>query len=238
MSVFVPVPGDFVGGEGDGAQANLGVTGDGILCYRFDSRTVLSYIKTGKEGKKKMTSEKAGQRIVIGLVIMMALFGFFGCAKKGQVPAGSEGAEVEEVVRESMPSVGGGMGEGISEESLRAQARQELQDRLEDIRFDFDKYNVGPDARLILKRNYEVLQGELGAEVFVEGHCDERGTVEYNLALGQRRADAARDYLIGLGMGAGQMSTVSYGEERPLDPRQTEDAWAKNRRCHFVILKR
>jgi peptidoglycan-associated lipoprotein len=62
--------------------------------------------------------------------------------------------------------------------------------------------------------------------------------VEYNLALGQRRANAARDYLISLGMGAGEVSTVSYGEERPLDPRQTEDAWAKNRRCHFVVLKR
>lgn len=184
-----------------------------------------------------MTSEKTGRRIVMGLVIMMALFGFFGCAKKGQVPSGPEEVEVEDVGRQSVPSVGGGMGEGISEESLRAQARQALQDQLEDIRFDFDKYNISPDARLILKRNYEVLQRAQDAEVFVEGHCDERGTVEYNLALGQRRANAARDYLMGLGMNAGQVSTVSYGEERPLDPRQTEDAWAKNRRCHFVILK-
>ena len=172
----------------------------------------------------------------MGLVIVMALFGFFGCAKKGQVPPGPD--EVEEVVGEPVPSAEGDMGEGLTEESLRAEARQELQDRLEDIRFDFDKYNIRPDARLILKRNYQVLQGAPGAEVFVEGHCDERGTVEYNLALGQRRANAARDYLISLGMGGGQVSTVSSGEERPLDPRQTEDAWAKNRRCHFVILKR
>jgi peptidoglycan-associated lipoprotein len=190
------------------------------------------------EGEKKMASDNTVQRIVVGLVVVMGLFGFFGCAKKGQVPPGPEEVEVEEVVRESVPSMGGDMGEGISEESMRAQARQELQDLLDDIRFDFDKYNITPDARLILKRNYEVLQRGLDAEVFVEGHCDERGTVEYNLALGQRRANAARDYLIGLGMGAGQVSTVSYGEERPLDPRQTEEAWAKNRRCHFVILKR
>ena len=188
-----------------------------------------------------MTSDNAVQRIVMGLVIVMALFGFFGCAKKGQVPPGPdevEVVEVEEVVREPVPSGEGDMGEGFTEESLRAQARQELQDRLEDTYFDFDKYNIRPDARLILKRNYQVLQGAPGAEVFVEGHCDERGTVEYNLALGQRRANAARDYLLSLGMGAGQVSTVSYGEERPLDPRQTEEAWAKNRRCHFVILKR
>jgi peptidoglycan-associated lipoprotein len=188
-----------------------------------------------------MTSDCTAQRIVMGLVVVMALFGFFGCAKKGQVPQGPdevEVVEVEEAVGEPAPSAGGDMGEGLTEESLRAQARQELQDRLEDIYFDFDKYNIRPDARQTLKRNYEVLEGEPGAEVFIEGHCDERGTVEYNLALGQRRANAARDYLISLGMGASQLSTVSYGEERPLDPRQTEEAWAKNRRCHFVILKR
>ena len=188
-----------------------------------------------------MTSDNTVRRIVIGLVVVMGLFGFYGCAKKGQVSPGPdevEVVEVEEVVGEPVPSAEGDMGEGLTEENLRAQARQELQDRLEDISFDFDKYNIRPDARLILKRNYQILQGAPGAEVFVEGHCDERGTVEYNLALGQRRANAARDYLISLGMGGGQVSTVSYGEERPVDPRPNEEAWAKNRRCHFVILKR
>jgi peptidoglycan-associated lipoprotein len=194
-----------------------------------------------KEGDEKMTSDNTAQRIVMGLVIMMALLAFFGCAKKGQMAPGPDEVEVvgaEEAVGEPVPYGEGDMGEGVTEESLRAQARQELQDRMEDISFDFDKYNIRSDARLILQRNYEVLQGAPGAEVFVEGHCDERGTVEYNLALGQRRANAARDYLISLGMGAGEVSTVSYGEERPLDPRQTEEAWAKNRRCHFVILKK
>jgi len=186
----------------------------------------------------KMTRDNAVQRIVMGLVVVMALVGFFGCAKKGYVPQGPDEVEVEEIVMEPEPYGQGAMEEGLSEESLDARARQELQERLQDIHFDFDKYNIRPDARLILKRNYEVLQGAPGAEVFVEGHCDERGTVEYNLALGQRRANAARDYLMSLGMGAGEVSTVSYGEERPLDPRQTEDAWAKNRRCHFVVLKR
>ncbi len=187
------------------------------------------------------TREKAGYRIVMGLVIVMALFVFGGCAKKAQVPPGPEEVErvdVEEVPREAVPSVQGDAAEELTEESLRAQARQELQDRLEDIHFDFDKYNIRPDARRILKKNYQILQEAPGAELFIEGHCDERGTVEYNLALGQRRANAARDYMISLGMGAAQISTVSYGEERPLDPRSTEEAWAKNRRCHFVILKR
>ncbi len=184
-----------------------------------------------------MMSDNTVQRIVMGLVVVMALFGFSGCAKKGQLSPGPD--EVEVGVSEPVPSAEGDTGEGLSEESLRAQqARQELEDRLEDVHFDFDKYSIRPDARLIIKRNYGVLQGAPGAEVLIEGHCDEKGTVEYNLALGQRRANATRDYLISLGMNAAQASTVSYGEERPLDPRQTEDAWAKNRRCHFVVLKR
>jgi peptidoglycan-associated lipoprotein len=177
----------------------------------------------------------------MGLAVAVALFGFFGCAKKAQVPPGPSEVEVidtEESAAAPVPGLEGEAEEGFAEESLRAQARQELQDQLEDIHFDFDKYNIRSDARMILRRNYEVLEGAPGAEVFVEGHCDERGTVEYNLALGQRRANAARDYLITLGLGAAQVSTVSYGEERPLDPGQNEEAWAKNRRCHFVILKK
>ena len=71
--------------------------------------------------------------------------------------------------------------------------------------------------------------------VLVEGHCDERGTVEYNLALGERRAMAAYNYLLSLGVAADQLKTISYGKEFPLDPGHTEGAWARNRRCHFVI---
>jgi len=188
-----------------------------------------------------MNSENALQRIFIGLVMMAALFGFFGCAKKDQVQPGPDEVEVvpaEETVGGPGGPVTGEMQPGLSEESLRAEARAELQGQLQDIYFDFDKYNIRPESRLILKENYAVLRGVPGAEVLIEGHCDERGTVEYNLALGQRRANATRDFLISLGMEAPQLSTVSYGEERPLDPRHNEDAWAKNRRCHFVVLKR
>lgn len=187
-----------------------------------------------------MSGKNSAHRILIGLAILIALVGFFGCAKKAQVPPGPEEVEVapaEEVVREPGAPLAGGMEPGLSEESLRAAAREELQSQLQDIHFDFDKYNIRPQDRSILKKNYEVLAGESRAEVLIEGNCDERGTVEYNLALGQRRANAARDYLVSLGMDADQLSTISYGEERPLDPRHNEDAWAKNRRCHFVILK-
>ena len=187
-----------------------------------------------------MNRENALRRILIGSMIMVALFGFFGCAKKDQVQPGPDEVEVvsaEETVGGPGGPVTGGMEPGLAEESLRAEARAELQGQLQDIYFDFDKYNIRPQGRLILKENYAVLRGEPGVEVFIEGHCDERGTVEYNLALGQRRANATRDFLISLGMDSPQLSTVSYGEERPLDPRHNEEAWAKNRRCHFVILK-
>jgi peptidoglycan-associated lipoprotein len=169
-------------------------------------------------------------------MVLIAVLGFFGCAKKGQMK-GEPGYEVEEVTGEPTPQVGRDSTAGVDEESLSARARQELQSRLEDIFFDFDKYNIRPDARVVLKRNHEALLNSPNAELLIEGHCDERGTVEYNLALGQRRANSARDYLISLGMSAAKLSTVSYGEEKPLDPGQNEQAWARNRRCHFVVLK-
>jgi peptidoglycan-associated lipoprotein len=75
-------------------------------------------------------------------------------------------------------------------------------------------------------------------KIQIEGHCDERGTNEYNLALGERRANSAKKYLISLGMPADQISTISYGEEKPLDPGHNEEAWAKNRRGHFIVLSK
>jgi len=211
-----------------------------MASYVIDSGQIGSVHLSRKWKGTRMISENPGRKIVMGLVIVMALFGFFGCAKKGQLAPGPEEIEpggAEEPVGGVAPGTAGEE-QGLSEETLQTEARQEIQDRIEDIHFDFDKYNIQPGARLILKRNYEVLQEVPNAEVLIEGHCDERGTVEYNLALGQRRANAARDYLISLGMDAGRVSTVSYGEERPLDPSHNEDAWAKNRRCHFVLLKR
>jgi len=106
---------------------------------------------------------------------------------------------------------------------------------LEDIHFAFDRYDLSETARGILKANSSWLQENPDATSVIEGHCDERGTQEYNMALGQKRAQAAYDYLRGLGIASDRMSTVSYGEELPLDPRHTEEAWAKNRRAHFRV---
>jgi peptidoglycan-associated lipoprotein len=117
--------------------------------------------------------------------------------------------------------------------SISQQAFQEFQNQ--DIYFDFDKYDLRTDARATLDRKASFLNQNSSVRVQIEGHCDERGTEEYNLALGERRANAAKQYLTTAGISAGRLSTISYGKERPLDPGHNEAAWAKNRRDHFVI---
>jgi peptidoglycan-associated lipoprotein len=109
---------------------------------------------------------------------------------------------------------------------------------LKDIHFDFDKYNIRPGDAEILKGNAALLKKYPKVKVQIEGHCDERGTVEYNLALGERRANATKKYLISLGISADRISTISYGKERPLDSGHNEEAWAKNRRAHIVVLSK
>ena len=109
---------------------------------------------------------------------------------------------------------------------------------LKDIHFDFDKYDIRPADAEILKGNAAILMKHPTLKIQIEGHCDERGTSEYNLALGERRANSAKKYLVSLGMRADQISTISYGEEKPLDPGHNEAAWAKNRRDHFIILSK
>jgi peptidoglycan-associated lipoprotein len=105
----------------------------------------------------------------------------------------------------------------------------------DDIHFEFDSSTLTPEAQLTLKKKAEWLQNNPEAMSTIEGHCDDRGTSEYNLALGDRRATSAKNFLVDLGISASRLTTISYGEERPIDPGQNEDAWAKNRRCHFTI---
>jgi peptidoglycan-associated lipoprotein len=109
---------------------------------------------------------------------------------------------------------------------------------LKDIHFDFDKYDIRPGDAEILKENVALLKKYPTVKIQIEGHCDERGTVEYNLALGERRANSTKKYLISLGISPERISTISYGKERPLDPGHNEEAWAKNRRSHTIILSK
>ena len=109
---------------------------------------------------------------------------------------------------------------------------------LKDIHFDFDKYEIRPGDAEILRENAGLLSKYHTAKIQIEGHCDERGTIEYNLALGERRANSTKKYLISLGVSSDRISTISYGKERPLDPGHDEEAWAKNRRAHTIILSK
>jgi len=106
---------------------------------------------------------------------------------------------------------------------------------LKDINYAFDSYAIDATARAVLDANSSYLAENTGVKVQVEGHCDERGTNEYNMVLGANRAKAAYDYLRAKGIDAARLSTVSYGEELPLDPAHNEVAWAKNRRAHFAV---
>jgi peptidoglycan-associated lipoprotein len=108
---------------------------------------------------------------------------------------------------------------------------------LKDVYFDFDQYDLSADARTVLRANADWLKTNSGARVEIEGHCDERGTNEYNLALGAKRAQSAREYLTSLGVAPGRLSTISYGEEIPVCKEQAESCWRQNRRARFVILQ-
>ena len=122
-------------------------------------------------------------------------------------------------------------------ERLRQMSADEI-DRLgllTDIHFEYDKFDLREGDRQLLSKNAETLKRFDFIKITIEGHCDERGSVEYNLALGERRAKAAFDYLLSLGVEAGRMKTVSYGKEVPLCQESNEDCWARNRRDHFAV---
>lgn len=127
--------------------------------------------------------------------------------------------------------------EPLREEEMEARTLDELNrdSPLQPAFFAYDSSELGPEARRALDANAEVLRRYPTWIVTIEGHCDERGTAEYNLALGERRAVAARTYLVSLGIPADRLRIVSYGKEFPFDPGHTEEAYAKNRRAHFVI---
>jgi len=107
---------------------------------------------------------------------------------------------------------------------------------LKSVNFDFDKFSLSMAAKTILKNNATWLKNNKDVKVQIEGHCDNRGTIEYNIALGEKRAAVVQKYLTAIGVAAGRLSTISYGKERPLDSADTEEAWAKNRRSNFVLI--
>jgi peptidoglycan-associated lipoprotein len=145
----------------------------------------------------------------------------------------SQGA-TQKASRESMPK----SPSGSSLEALRKGQSTETpaSSPLKDVYFGYDRADLQPDARATLKANGAWLKANPSARVQIEGHCDERGTQEYNLALGAKRAQAAKDYLVTLGVAADRLSMISYGEEVPVCKDANEGCWQKNRRARFVIV--
>ncbi|MDO9566410.1 MAG: peptidoglycan-associated lipoprotein Pal [Candidatus Desulfaltia sp.] len=186
------------------------------------------------------------KKLWISLVLLLVIPGLLcvaSCAKKAvkSDSAGVLSAEDEAARKAAAEAV-----KKAEQEELARQRAIEEQATLEkmaarnmfideDIYFDFDKYNILPAAQQILQKKAEWLVNNPDVSVIIEGHCDERGTNEYNLALGDRRAESARDYLINIGIAGSRLTTVSYGEERPVNSGHNEFAWAKNRRAHFEI---
>jgi len=108
---------------------------------------------------------------------------------------------------------------------------------LADVHFDYDRYDLAEQERSTLQQNAQWLKQNAAAKVEIEGHCDDRGTVEYNLALGAKRAKSVKDYLVTLGIAGDRLSTISYGEELPLCHEENESCWQRNRRAHSVVLQ-
>ncbi len=163
--------------------------------------------------------------LVLALVAMMLLP---ACAKKETTPV-EEMKPAEEVAPPPPPPP-------IEEEKPVEVKEQEVEPLvLSDVFFDFDRYNIKDQYKDVLEENAEMLMKRPDATLMIEGHCDERGTNEYNLALGEKRAKAVMDFYIAYGIDAGRLSMISYGEERPFAMGHDEEAWAKNRRAHMVV---
>jgi peptidoglycan-associated lipoprotein len=177
---------------------------------------------------------KKGERVtrrfrtaaIVSLIIIVPL-GLVSCGGKKTVRSDYQ----------AMPALPKESGES-SRSSLPTPSGSADWQALEDVRFDYDRYNLRPDAKEIIARHAKVLLEHPDLSVRIEGHCDERGTVEYNLALGERRAQAVLDYLVAYGILRDRISVVTYGEERPLDSGHDETAWARNRRAAFVTSTR
>ena len=173
------------------------------------------------------------------VIVVLAMLLGVGCARRAPQPQVSAPA----------PEASGPSAEELrareEAERRRRIAESELAARqtttpgasiLDNVYFEFDEATLSEQAKTILVRNAEWLRSNGQVRVQVEGHCDERGTSEYNLALGERRTEAVKSYLSSLGIEGSRLATISYGKERPVDPSHTEDAWARNRRVEFKAM--
>ncbi len=167
------------------------------------------------------------RRCWLVLIALVLLPGMFGCVERfGMAPDWGKAKEVEEP-----PEM-----EFVAEQE--PVSLLELQAAIKDVYFDLDSDRLKSGDRLILRADYHILREVPDVEILVEGHCDRRGTVEYNIDLGLKRAEAVKEYMVHMGMSASRISTVTHGKEMPIDFRDTEEGWRKNRRAHIVVFRR
>ncbi len=180
-------------------------------------------------------------RLVVMLFVLTLLAA--GCAKK---PATEEPATSEQTTQmdqqqpaavEEQAVTDTDTDTGYDAEAAARNAERAAAKGLETIHFDFDQYVLTDDSKSILVNNAGLLRSAPAVKILIEGHCDERGSDEYNLALGEKRALATKNYLVSLGVGAERMSVISYGEEMPFDSAHNKAAWAKNRRANFKVKR-
>ncbi|MCK5099738.1 MAG: peptidoglycan-associated lipoprotein Pal [Desulfobacteraceae bacterium] len=192
-------------------------------------------------------------RVWINLVMAILVAGLFftvSCAKKTIVSDATtieDQAKADADAKAKADAAAAVEAERIAQQNIEEQMANEkamkeakiiaAKKRFEnqDIHFEYDSSELSSMAKTMLKEKAEWLKTNYSTAVTIEGHCDERGTTEYNLALGDRRAATAKSYLINLGIAASRLNTISYGEEQPKDPGKTESAYRKNRRAHFAV---
>jgi peptidoglycan-associated lipoprotein len=182
-----------------------------------------------------METMKRSLWLLAMVIVAVSLVSLAACSHRGSKKDRRSEAALEE---ETMKPLGE---EGISEQELEEARRKVAELRrkeggvLAPVYFEFDDFSLSDQAKAVLAQNAAWLMNNAQRDVIIEGHCDERGTDEYNVALGERRANSVKRYLISLGVNAAQLSTISFGEERPATQGHTEEEWAKNRRAEFVV---
>jgi len=195
------------------------------------------------------------KRVWVNLVMAILVAGLFltaSCAKKTIV---SDATTIEDQEKAKLEADAKAAAEAAAKAKADQITQQKLEDEIarekaqkaarilaakqlfenQDIHFEYDSSDLSEIAKAGLKEKAAWLKNNVSSMITIEGHCDERGTTEYNLALGDRRANTAKNYLVNLGVSASRLNTISYGEEKPLDSAMTEAAYKINRRAHFVI---
>jgi peptidoglycan-associated lipoprotein len=184
---------------------------------------------------------KNNRFFLLGVIVLIGMFALWGCPKKSQVTSSPDNMKGTAPSGESAP--GPGAGESKDELAAKQRAKEEAMERaataaagLQPVYFDFDRSSIREDARAAMTVNAQWLKANPAVKVRIEGNSDERGTREYNQALGQRRAASAKKYIVDMGISAKRISLISYGKEKPVCGESSEGCWQKNRRDDFIAV--